>query len=138
MREITIKAFGTGMSRAASLLILVAVAGTVLAPTASATDKQRGEQVLNKCLVCHTVSPDGVHAAGPNLFGLIGRPVGKLSGYKFSRAMRKSEQTWTLELLDKFITAPAEVFPRNRMAFSGLKNPADRAALIAVLAGLKK
>ena len=130
--------FCIGLTRAISMLILVALAGAVSAETPEVIDTQRGERVLNKCLVCHTVDADGQHAAGPNLFGLIGRPVGKSSGYKFSRAMRKSEQTWTLTLLDKFLTAPAEVFPRNRMAFAGLKNPADRAALIAVLAGLKK
>ena len=98
---------------------------------------ERGESILNKCLVCHTVSKGDAHAAGPNLFGLMNRPVGKVAGYKFSRALRKSNALWTPELLGKFLTAPADVFPRNRMAFAGLKNESDREALLQLLATLK-
>ena len=97
---------------------------------------ERGLRVLNKCLVCHTVEAGQTHAAGPNLYGVLGRKVGKVEGYKFSRALRKSEEIWTKELLDEFVASPAEAIPRNRMAFSGLKNVTDRASLIKALESL--
>ena len=122
-----------------SLWLVVPVSIAIANPGEAPSDQetQRGMRILDKCKVCHSVGVDDDHAAGPNLFGIVDRPVGKVAGYKFSRAMRKAEGTWTPALLDKFITSPAQVYPGNRMAFSGLKKEADRSALIAVLASLK-
>ncbi len=123
-----------------ALLVYLLVGDALAVSNVQTTDvgiNERGEQILIKCLVCHTVGKGDAHAAGPNLFRLMNRPVGKVEGYKFSRSLRKSDAIWTPELLDRFLTAPADTFPRNRMAFAGLKNEADRAALIQVLAALK-
>lgn len=123
-----------------ALLAYLLVGNALADSNVETTDKginERGSQIINKCLVCHTVGKGDAHAAGPNLFGLIGRPVGKQEGYKFSRVLRKSDAVWTPELLDQFLAAPATVFRRNRMAFAGLKNESDREALLRLLATLK-
>ncbi|MGR8950402.1 MAG: c-type cytochrome [Gammaproteobacteria bacterium] len=121
----------------ATCLLAAAVAADSTAAETTSNDLERGQRILNKCLVCHTVGAGEAHSAGPNLYALVNRPVGKQDGYKFSRALRKSEANWTLDLLDQFLASPAKVFPRNRMAFAGLNNDADRAALLKVLATLK-
>ena len=66
---------------------------------------------------------------GPNLFGLMGRKVGSLDGYSYSPAMKSAGFVWTPEMLQKFINAPQEAIPGTRMAFSGLKDSADRSAI---------
>lgn len=97
-------------------------------------DITRGERIYQKCAVCHNLDAGGGHhLAGPNLHNILGRPVGKVPGFKFSRKLRKSEDTWTAELMDTFLESPLEVYPGIRMAFAGLKKEKDRADLICYL-----
>lgn len=100
---------------------------------ASACDVTHGERVFQKCAVCHSIDPDAAHGAGPNLHGTAGRPVGKIDGFKFSKSMRESERNWTDEHLHDFLENPASTYKRNRMAFGGLKNTEDRAAVVCYL-----
>ena len=102
----------------------------------SVCDSQRGEKIFQKCAVCHSLDTTGKHLAGPNLYQVIGRPVGKVDGFKFSRKLRKSEDSWTSEWMDTFLESPLEVYPGIRMAFAGLKKVNDRADLICYLEGL--
>lgn len=103
---------------------------------ADACDLARGEAVYQKCAVCHPVDAGAAHAAGPNLHGVVGRAVGKVEDFRFSKRMRKAEVAWSVEHLDAFLDNPAEVYPRTRMAFAGLKDAADRAAVICYLEAL--
>ena len=97
-------------------------------------DISRGERIYQKCAVCHNRDNSGEHhLAGPNLYKILGRPVGKVAGFKFSRKLRKSEDIWTAELMDVFLESPLEVYPGIRMAFAGLKKEKDRADLICYL-----
>ena len=100
----------------------------------SACDVERGKKIYQKCAVCHTLDSTGNHLAGPNLYQLIGRPVGKVDGFKFSRKLRKSEDTWTADHLDSFLESPLEFYPGIRMAFAGLRKAEDRADIICYLA----
>ena len=93
-----------------------------------------GKRMFQKCVICHSINDDGVHSIGPNLHGLLERPVGKVEGFKFSREMRNSEESWTAEYLDTFLESPMAMYPRTTMAFAGLKKPADRAAVICYMA----
>jgi len=96
-------------------------------------DKVLGEKMFQKCVVCHSSEEGAGHSVGPNLHGLIDRPIGKVEGFKFSRALRKSEGSWTVEALDAFLQSPMEVYPRTSMAFAGLKKENDRQAVICYL-----
>ncbi|WP_082457895.1 cytochrome c family protein [Pseudomonas sp. EGD-AK9] len=97
-------------------------------------DPENGRKVFQTCAVCHSNDNSGNHgAAAPNLYGVLGREVGAVPGFKFSSAMRESGDTWTSEHLDAFLENPMAVYPLTRMAFSGLKNDKDRRDVICVL-----
>jgi len=101
----------------------------------SACSVDNGRALYSKCAVCHNYDRSQAHGVvGPNLYQIVGRQVGKIEGYKFSSSMRKSTDTWSVELLDEFLKAPMAVYPRTRMAFAGLGNPQDRADLICFMA----
>ena len=89
-------------------------------------DLINGEKVFGKCAVCHSMAAGDVHQIGPNLNGVIDRAVGQVEGFKFSRSLRESDQTWTTGHLDTFLSDPMGVYQRTRMAFSGLKKSKDR------------
>jgi cytochrome c len=95
---------------------------------------ERGKRVFTQCLSCHTLDPSGKHvAAGPNLRGIVGRRAGTLPGFEYSPALRDSGIRWTEEELARFLEKPSRRIPGTIMMFVGLKQPADRAALICYL-----
>lgn len=116
----------------------VALAGLALscALPVSAADcnPARGQQIFeSKCAMCHTVKKEQGHMAGPNLAGVIGRPVGKAPGFKYSAALSGAKDSWDSKLLDAFLKAPMEARPGTAMPFSGIKSEPDRAALTCYL-----
>lgn len=97
-------------------------------------NRDRGETLFKKCAVCHTNDSAGEHGVvAPNLYRIVDRPVGKIEGYKFSSVMRKSKDSWTVDLLDDFLKQPMAIYPRTRMAFSGISKDQDRTDLICFL-----
>lgn len=100
-------------------------------------DAQRGERVFSKCAICHSKDAAVASPAGPNLHGVVGRPSATQPQFTYSRALREFRQTWTAELLGRFLADPAGVVPGNTMAFSGLKSERDRAAVICLLEAAK-
>ena len=94
----------------------------------------RGEALFSQCAVCHAIDPSLGHGAGPNLFGVFGRPIGEAAGFKFSPALRREEGAWTEDRLDEYLADPFGSIPGSRMAFAGLPKPEDREALICYLA----
>jgi cytochrome c len=92
-----------------------------------------GEKVFQKCAVCHSIKAGEPHGVGPNLNGVVGRGIGKVEGFKFSRGMRESDQTWTAAHLDGFLENPMGVYPRTQMAFSGLKKAQDRTDVLCFI-----
>ena len=105
------------------------------AATAQDCDLTHGELIFKKCAICHSINDGDTHITGPNLNGLLNRPVGKVEGFKFSRQLRKAEDIWTPELLDKFLESPMGMYPRTSMAFAGLKKEKDRAAVACYIFG---
>jgi len=97
-------------------------------------DPQKGATVFKKCRACHTVEDGGPHRIGPNLWGVIGRPVASANGYtRYSQSLKDFGGNWELERLDAYLENPKAVVPRGTMAFAGLSKPEDRADLIAYL-----
>lgn len=97
-----------------------------------------GEQAFNNaCRICH-VARDGDNRLGPNLYKIIGRKAGSLSGYNFSSAMKGTEFVWDEETLDRFIANPDEVVVGNNMKpYGGLASSEDRKKIITFLAQQK-
>ena len=106
--------------------------GTLLA----AADASRGESVARVCGSCHTFDQGGANRVGPNLWAVVGRPVAGAAGFAYSPALAGHGGVWTYQELDRYLASPARAIPGNKMAFNGLRNPKDRAHLIAYLARL--
>jgi cytochrome c len=104
--------------------------GTLLA----SADPERGRKTAQTCMACHDLSPNGPNRIGPNLWGVVGRPIASHGGFAYSPALKTLGGQWTYEELDHFLTSPARAVPGTKMAFAGIRNPRDRASLIAFLA----
>jgi cytochrome c len=74
---------------------------------------------------------------GPNLRGVIGRPAASDPTFGYSAALRSRSHSWTDAELDAFLADPAAYASGTIMPFAGLKDPADRAAVIQYLRNVK-
>ena len=103
--------------------------GDIMALLASANASE-GEKVFKKCASCHSISKGGKNKIGPALWGVIGRQVGTVAEYKYSKSLIAYGKKWSFEEMNGFLIKPKEWIPGTKMAFAGLKNEKDRASLI--------
>jgi cytochrome c len=96
-------------------------------------DPAKGQQVFNKCAACHNADKGGANQLGPNLWGVLGEPVGQGKGFAFSPALAQKGGTWSWDNLSQWLTSPKAFAPGTKMTFAGLSNPQDRADVIAFL-----
>src|SRR5689334_13868702 len=96
-------------------------------------DVAKGQQVFNKCAACHNADKAGANQLGPNLWGVLGEPIGQGKGFAFSDALAKKGGTWNWDNLAQWLTSPKAFAPGTKMTFAGLGNPQDRANVIAFL-----
>ena len=89
-----------------------------------------GLAVFKKCAACHSIAKGGKNKIGPALWGVLGRKAGSVSDYKYSKAMKAYTKNWSAEEMNGFLIKPKEWIKGTKMAFAGLKNPKDRAAVI--------
>ncbi|SAK66433.1 Cytochrome c2 [Caballeronia temeraria] len=88
----------------------------------------------NNCAVCHTFGKGEPNGQGPNLFGIIGKPMASEPGFKYSAGMKAaaSGKVWDEKLLDAWLTDTQSVAPGNAMTyFEG--DEARRQKIIAYL-----
>jgi cytochrome c len=101
-----------------------------------AQDAAAGEKLFRMdCSICHSPQPDR-NLIGPSLFNVVNRHSGQIPDFHYSDANRNSGLTWTVATLDRYLTAPRELVPGTKMTFPGLKDPRQRADVIAYLATL--
>lgn len=92
---------------------------------------QRGEQIYARCAGCHAIE---ANRTGPQHCGLFGRRAGTAPGFdSYSKAMRDSGIVWNERQLDLFLAAPTQALPGTSMGYAGVKDPRERADLIAWL-----
>jgi cytochrome c len=116
------------------------LAGCAWAMAAKAQDVaviERGKALFGVCAACHPTAQDGSHAMGPNLRGVLGRKPGSVPGFRFSKAMAAQEGAWDKESLDAFLENPMKAMPNNAMPYPGVKNAADRKAVVEYLTTLR-
>jgi len=103
--------------------------GDIMAMFAS-TSAAEGAKVFKKCAACHSINEGGSNKIGPALWGVLGRSVGSVPGYKYSKAMAAYGKKWSFEEMNGFLIKPKEWIKGTKMAFAGLKDEKDRAAVI--------
>ena len=119
---------GTAASNAPAAAETAAPTTPAVAPTAA-----MGEQIFKRCAACHTIDKDGPNGIGPNLHGIVGRPVASHPGFAYSGAMKAKGGVWDAAALDIYLADPMKTVPGTRMAFAGVIDAADRQALILYL-----
>jgi cytochrome c len=92
-----------------------------------------GEKAAKQCAACHVWTKGGGNKVGPNLYGVVDRDVGKEPGFSYSNALQQKGGKWTFQDLYEWIKNPKTYLPGNKMGFAGLKDPQERANIIAFL-----
>ncbi len=96
-------------------------------------DLATGEKVFKKCAACHSIIKGGKNNIGPALYNVVGRKVGVINDYKYSKALSEYGKEWTFEELNGYLIKPAKWIKGTKMAFAGLKKEKDRASVIKYL-----
>lgn len=123
------------------------------APLAAlAADAAKGEAGFKACRACHSITAaDGTDIqkggkTGPNLFGVVGRPVASAAGFSYSDGLKDvgaGGAVWDAELLAGFLTDPnawvkektGKDGAKSKMTFKVKGDPADLVAYLASVGG---
>ena len=92
-----------------------------------------GEKVFKKCAACHSIVKGGKNNIGPALYNVVGRQIGSVSDYKYSKALSEYGKEWSIEELNGYLIKPAKWIKGTKMAFAGLRKEKDRASVIKYL-----
>ena len=110
-------------------------AGPDLGTLLASADAAAGEKVFAKCTACHTIDQGGANGIGPNLYGVMGKPIGShAAGFAYSSALKDKGGNWTWEAMDEWLTSPRGFANGTKMSFAGLGKPEDRANVMEFMA----
>jgi cytochrome c len=121
------------------------------APAFAEGDAAKGEKEFGKCKTCHMiVAPDGTEIVkgpktGPNLWGVIGRPVASYEGFAYGdsiKAIGEGGAVWDAAMLTEYVKDPAKWLKetsgdkkaKSKMSFKLAKGGEDVAAYLATFA----
>jgi cytochrome c len=109
-----------------------------IGPLLASADAAAGRQLAQRlCASCHTMTEGGANGVGPNLWGIVGANHARVAGFNYSAANRAlADKPWDYEALNAFLLRPAAAMPGTRMAFAGIRDPQQRASVIAFLRSL--
>ena len=96
-------------------------------------DVANGKKVFKKCAACHSINKGGKNKIGPALYNVVGRKVGDVEDYKYSKALASYGKEWTFEELNGFLIKPATYLKGTKMSYAGLRKETDRASVIKYL-----
>jgi cytochrome c len=96
-------------------------------------DVASGEKIFKKCAACHSINSGGKNKIGPALYNVVGRAVGGVSDYKYSKTLASYGKVWTFEELNGFLTKPSSYLKGTKMSYAGLRKEKDRASVIKYL-----
>lgn len=127
---------------------IAALATLSLAAPSFAQDAAKGEAEFKKCKACHSIiGDDGTEIqkggkVGPNLYGVIGRPVGSYPDFKYGDGILAAGAAgliWDEAMLAAYLVDPGKWLEANsgdpkaksKMAFKLAKGSEDVAAYLA-------
>ena len=96
-------------------------------------DLASGEKIFKKCAACHSINKGGKNKIGPALYNVVGRAVGGIDDYKYSKALSSYGKEWSFEELNGFLLKPASYLKGTKMSYAGLRKEKDRASIIKYL-----
>ncbi len=96
-------------------------------------DVTAGEKIFKKCAACHSINKGGENNIGPALYNVVGRKIGGITDYKYSKALMEYDKEWSFEELNGFLIKPAKWIKGTKMAYAGLRKESDRASVIKYL-----
>jgi cytochrome c len=97
-------------------------------------DIDKGRLVFAQCRTCHYPEKIVGHHNGPNLHGIFGKIAGKQADFDdYSETFKAAQFVWTEELLFAWLANTETMFPETTMMSLGVKDPQQRADLIAYL-----
>jgi cytochrome c len=70
---------------------------------------------------------------GPSLHGIVGRHSGSVPGFNYSSANKGSGIVWTQQNLYTYLENPQKMVPGTYMTYTGVKDPQQRADVVAYL-----
>ena len=126
-----------GFSGLMMLALLLGTLPAAMAQEVPAGNAEAGQTIFNRqCMVCHAVQA-GQNKVGPSLSGVFGRHAAEAPRFNYSPAMKEAGKTWDAATLDSYLADPRGYIPGARMIYAGLKDPQQRADVIAYLGTLK-
>jgi len=97
-------------------------------------DAAKGEATFKKCMACHTITPGGANGIGPNLNGVMGKPVGKhAAGFAYSADLSGHGGNWDWANMNAWLTSPKKFAAGTKMSFAGLSDGQERANLLVYI-----
>ncbi len=99
-------------------------------------DAAKGQADAKICATCHSFEKGGAAKIGPDLWGVVGRPVASVAGFSYSDSLKAAGGDWTYDKLDHWIAAPKSMASGTKMAFAGEKDGQKRADILAYLQSL--
>lgn len=98
-----------------------------------------GLAAARRCSSCHNFEAGAGNKQGPELYGVVGRLEGSHPGFAYSDALLANNAAgivWTYENLDHFLEAPRDYAPGTKMVFAGIRDPQERANILAYMSTL--
>ena len=93
-------------------------------------------QAFASCQACHALTTDAGQKPGPQLMGVVGRPVAGDPAFDYSpqlQTARANGERWTKERLDTFLSDPQAMYPGTWMGSPPIRDAKQRADLLCVL-----
>ncbi len=95
---------------------------------------EAGQNAAKVCGACHNFVKGAGAKVGPDLYGVVNRNIASEPGFSYSGALKqRNAEKWTFQNLYEWIKNPKAFIPGNNMGFAGVKNPQERANIIAFL-----
>ena len=99
-------------------------------------DAEKGRLVFAQCRTCHYPEKIVGHHNGPSLHAIFGKVAGKQAGFDdYSETFKMAQFVWTEDLLFAWLANIETMFPETTMMSLGVKDPQQRADLIAISNG---